>query len=208
MTETKPTPVEKPSPPARTDPPAEGRTMTMAKKAGVVAGLVSSIIGLFFLFFPQFRPEKHSPPPEQSARITGIVPDPRRTRGDYLDYSDQSKTGFTKAQLAVIGASAFARVSLVGYKGKTLTFERQVVDARTGHVIDQTRDFLVTPPAYRVEHRWWDWVPLRSGRGAYVMVMKVLDEHQTTAIACAETTPFGGLAGLAQATPPHVCERQ
>jgi hypothetical protein len=180
--------------------------MTLAKKAGIVIGLISGAAGLFFLFFPQYRPERSEPTADQSAAITGVVLNPRTTRGQYLAYSDQSKLGFTKQQLAVVGASAFARVQIVGYRNKKLTLARQLIDAKTGDVVGQARDFSVTPPANSVSHRWWDWVPLRSGRGSYVMVIKVLDEHQATAIACGQTTPFGGLQGSVPATPPRICE--
>lgn len=182
--------------------------MTLAKKAGVLVGLISGLAGLFFLFFPQYRPERSGPPADQSAAITGVVLNPRTTRGQYLDYSDQSKLGFTKQQLAVVGASAFARVEIVGYRGKKLTLARQLLDARTGDVIGQARDFRVTPPADKVVHRWWDWVPLRPGRGSYVMVIKLLDEQEQSSIACGQTATFGGLAGALDAKPPIVCEGQ
>jgi hypothetical protein len=190
-----------------TGTPTEGRTLTFAKQAGVIVGLISGVVGLVFLFFPQFRPERQEPNPNQSARVSGVVSNPRTTRGQFLDYSDQPKTGFTKEQLAIVGASAFARVEIVGYRGKTLTLERQLVDARTGDVIGQARDFTVTPPANSVTHRWWDWVPLRRGRGNYVMVIKLLDEREEAAIACGQSPPFGGLSGFATAKPLHLCEQ-
>jgi hypothetical protein len=180
--------------------------MRLAKQASVVVGLVSAAVGLFFLLFPQFRPERSEPTPEQAASVSGVKRNPHTTRGQYLDYSDQSKVGLTKAQLAQVGASAFARVQIVGYRGKKLTLERQLVDARTGDVVGQARDFAVTPPANKVTHRWWDWVPLRPGRGSYVMVIKLLDEKQASAIACGQTETFGGLGGLALAEPPQLCE--
>jgi hypothetical protein len=181
--------------------------MRFAKQAGVIVGLISGVAGLIFLFFPQFRPERHEPNPAQSAKISGVVSNPRTTRGQFLDYSDQPKLGFTKEQLAIVGASAFARVEIVGYRGKTLTLERQLVDARTGDVVGQARDFTVTPPANRVTHRWWDWVRLRPGRGTYVMVIKLLDEREEAAIACGQSPSFGGLGGFAPAKPPQLCER-
>jgi hypothetical protein len=180
--------------------------MGFAKQAGVVVGLVSGVVGLFFLFFPQFRPERHQPPPDQSAEVTKMELNPSVTQGNYLDYADQKKDGFTKEQLAQVGASAFARVTIVGYKGKPLTMEQQVVDAKTGRVVGQKRDFIVTPGADTVSHRWPYWVPLRPGRGSYVMVIKVLDETATSAIACGQTKPFGGIAGLVPMKPPQVCE--
>jgi hypothetical protein len=192
----------------QTSEATEGRTMTLAKKAGVLVGLVSGLAGLFFLFFPQYRPHESAPPADQSAAITGVVLNPHTTRGQYLDYSDQSKLGFTKQQLAVVGASAFARVEIVGYRGKRLTLARQLVDARTGDVIGQARDFRVTPPADKVVHRWWDWVPLRPGRGSYVMVIKLLDEQEQSSIACGQTATFGGRAGGVNGKPPIVCEGQ
>jgi hypothetical protein len=187
---------------------ADGGALGLAKKAGIVVGLISGVAGLFFLFFPQYRPERSEPPADQSASITGVVLNPHTTHGQYLDYSDQSKLGFTKQQLSVVGASAFARVQIVGYRHKTLTLARQLIDARSGDVVGQARNFLVTPPANSVTHRWWDWVPLRKGRGSYVMVIKLLDEKQETAIACGQTTPFGGLDGSVPATPPIICEGQ
>jgi hypothetical protein len=180
--------------------------MRFAKQASVVVGLISGVVGLFFLFFPQFRPERQGPTADQSASVYDIALNARTRRGNFLDYSDQSKLGLTKPQLAQWGASAFARVKIVGYRGKVLTLEGQVVNAKTGNVVRQKRDFTVTPPAESVTHRWWDWAPLPPGRGSYVMVVKVLDEDQHAAIACGQTRQFGGLAGLLPAAPPHVCE--
>jgi hypothetical protein len=180
--------------------------MRFAKQASVVVGLVSAAVGLFFLLFPQFRPERHGPTPEQAATVSGVKRNPHTTRGQFLDYSDQSKLGLTNAQLAEVGASAFARVQIVGYRGKKLTLERQLVDARSGDVVGQARDFAVTPTADKVTHRWWDWVPLRPGRGSFIIVIKLLDDRQATAIACGQTETFGGLGGLAPAEPPQLCE--
>jgi hypothetical protein len=181
--------------------------MTFAKQAGVIVGLISGVVGLVFLFFPELRPERGAPSLDQSAAISGVVSNPRTTRGQFLAYSDQRREGFTKEQLAVVGASAFARVEIVGYRGKTLTLERQLIDTRTGDVIGQARDFKVTPPANRVVHRWWDWVPLRPGRGSYVIVIKLLDEREQAAIACGQSPPFGGLGGRAVGKPIQLCER-
>jgi hypothetical protein len=192
---------------AQRDEP-DGRPMRIAKQAAVVVGLLSGIVGLLFLFFPGLTPQREQPTPDQSAAIRGVVLNPRTTHGQFLDYSDQSKLGFTKQQLAEVGASAFARVSIVGYRGKQLTLERQLVDARNGDVVAQARDFAVRPPAEKVTHRWWDWTPLRTGRGSYVMVIKLLDESQKQAIACGQTPVFGGRGGRLPARPPHLCEGQ
>ena len=195
---------EQPAPEA----PHDGRIMRYAKQGSVILGLVTGTVGLLFLLFPGLRPIGDNSPAAQSAAIGGVVVNPHTTHGQFFDYSDQSKLGFTKAQLDVPGASAFARVQLEGYRGKTLIFERQVVNATTGDVVGQARDFKVTPPANKVTHRWWDWTPLLPGVGSYVMVIKVLDEDGKSAIACGESGPFGGLGGLSDAKPPQLCEQE
>jgi hypothetical protein len=191
--------------------PHDGRVMRLAKQGTVILGLVSGTVGLLFLLIPGVRPGQDSHPADQSASIGGMVVNARTTKGQFLDYSDQSKLGFTKEELAVPGASAFARVQLVGYRGKTLTFERQVVDSH-GNVLQGTsRAFKVTPPADKVTHRWWDWTPLPPGTGTYAMVIKVLDVDGKSAVACAESDVFGGLDGTPSAgtdptKPPQLCE--
>lgn len=189
------------------DGPRDGRVMRFAKQASVILGLVTGTIGLIFLLFPGTRPGQDTHPPNQSASIGGMVVNSHTTKGQFLDYSDQSKQGFTAEQLAVPGASAFVNVRLVGYRGKTLTFERQVVDSKGDVMPGTSRDFEVTPPIGDVTHPWWDWTPLRPGTGSYAMVIKVLDEG--SAIACAESEPFGGLAGFPQdggaPKPPKLC---
>jgi hypothetical protein len=184
------------------------RLMRLATQGTVIVGLISATVGLLFLLVPSIRPGQGSgPPADQAASISGIVLNQHTTHGQFLDYSDQSKLGFTPQQLAVAGASAFARVQLVGYRGKTLTFERQLVDATTQNVVGEARDFAVTPTADRVTHRWWDWTPLPPGGDSYVMVIKVLDEDKKSAIACEQSGVFGGLsASTLSATAPHLCE--
>jgi hypothetical protein len=183
----------------------DGRMINLAKKAGIVVGLISGVLGLVFLLFPGLRPDVGRPTPEQKAEVKGLVVTPQTTRGQFLDYSDQSKLGFTKEQLAVVGTSAFASVHLVGYTGKTLTLERQLVDTRTGDVVGQARDFRVKPSAEDVTHRWWDWAPQRPGRGSYILVIKVLDEKQHSAIACGQSAPFAGAAGSLPGRELHLC---
>jgi hypothetical protein len=185
---------------------SDGRTIRLVTQASVIVGLISGTVGLLFVLIPGLRPGGGGAPADQSARVNGIVLNPHTTHGQYLDYADQSRLGFTRDQLAIVGASVFARVQIVGYRGTRLTLERQIVNARTGDVVGQARDFTVIPTATSVTHRWFDWVPLRAGTGSYVMVIKVLDKAGTSAIACGESPPFGGLDGIVTATPPQLCE--
>src|SRR5689334_23913117 len=144
------------------------------KQAGVVLGLISGIVGLLFLLFPGLRPEAPGASRDRSATVSGLEVDRHATRGQYLDYSDQSKTGLTKAQLAQPGATASFKLTLVGYKSAKLTLQRQLVDLRTGNVIGKARDYTLEPTRDAINGQpWWDWVPLRPGSGSYVMVFKL-----------------------------------
>ena len=180
--------------------------MRLAKQATVIVGLVSGTVGLLFLFVPGLRPGGGSDAP-QSARISGVRLNPRTTQGQFLDYSDKSKLGFTRQQLAIVGASIFARIEINGYRHKSLILERQIVDATTNNVVGRTRDYAVKPPNDQVTSRWTDWTPLRPGPGSYVLVLKVYDARTHLAIACGQTDPFGGLtAKTVTTTPPQICE--
>jgi hypothetical protein len=182
--------------------------MHLAKQGGVVVGLVSGVIGLVFLLFPQLRPERKEPPADQSASVSGMVVNPHTTRGQFLDYLGRSKRGLTEEQLAVVGSSAFARVQIAGYRGRTLTLERQLIDTQTGNLVGQARDFLVTPPAEKVTHRWGDWAPLPSRRGSFIFVIKLLDDKQHAEVACGQSEPFSGTGGPLAAKTIHICEGQ
>jgi hypothetical protein len=197
---------------ATSDGAREGRGMALVKQASVVVGLISAAVGLFFLLFPQYRPERGQSSPEQSASVDRISPPNRHTTyGDFLDYMERQKVGLTKQQLQKVGASAFATMKIVGYKGRTLNVVRQIVNARTGHAVGKAANIYVTPPKDHVEHPWGDWAQLRPGRGSYIMVIKLLDgpvgKPGVTVIACGQTGQFGGRAGFTPVkTPPHVCQ--
>jgi hypothetical protein len=141
---------------------------------------------------------------QRATTISGIVLNSRTPRGEYLDYTDQSKAGYSRAELGVVGASAFARVQLVGYRGRTVTFRRQIVNAVTGKVVG-TESSTFIPKADRVTRRFWEWAPLPRDSGRYVMTIKVLDDQfQLSTTAC--TGVFDGLTGELGVTPaPRTC---
>lgn len=183
------------------------RLSTIAKAATAVVGFASAVTGLLFAFLPQLQPDEPAPPPaEQSATLSGLVLDPDTTRRQYLDRTDQPRLGFTNEQLAKRGAFVRFRVEIVGYRGKTVPLQSELVDGRTGDELGQIRAVTIKPPADRVSSPWHDWVALRSGTGRYVIVVKLLDERSVRAIACIQSEPFGGLAGLAPGKRLGLCE--
>src|SRR5438445_13152800 len=104
----------------------DGRTMRVAKQTGVVVGLISGIAGLLFLFFPGLRPGTGGSNADQLPTITAVAATPGVTQGAFLASHDRKPTGFTKEQLALVGASISAQIQIFGYKGKHLPLEEQV----------------------------------------------------------------------------------
>lgn len=184
---------------------AGGRTWRLLTQASLVVGLISGAVGLVFVLVPAIRPTSSAPPADQAVTITGLQLAGHTTQGQFFDYADRSKLGFTRKQLSIVGASVFARVAVAGFRGKTLTIERQVVDAN-GNVFGQARAFKLKPHADRVTYRWPDWVQIPDRVGSYAIVIKILDSDGISAIACGESKPFAGLAGKASSDPPRVCE--
>jgi hypothetical protein len=171
----------------------------------VIVGLISGVVGLLFLLFPGIRPESPSAGRDRSASLTGLKLEPT-TRGHYLDYADLRKSGLTKGQLDQQGAMATFKVTLVGYKGKSLPLQRQLVDVDSGDVIGETRDFTLEPNSDAENGMpFWDWVPLRPGRGSYVMVFKLFADPNAPAVECKQTRVFGGLAGRTAGSPGSLC---
>ncbi len=199
-------------PPAE-DAPREGGFSKLLKQAGAVVALVSGVVGLLFLFLPQLQPGHSSDTTSSGTRLADLSSppalDPAATRAQFLDRSDRSKLGFTEAQLAQRGAYVAFDVKLEGFRGKTLTLQRELVDLRTGDQVGELRPFTFKPVENDDGRTWEDFVPLRAGKGRYVLVFKLLDEGGASALDCIQTRPFGGLAntGFAHVKPPELCPR-
>jgi hypothetical protein len=180
--------------------------MRLAKQAGVIVGLVSGVVGLLFLFFPGLRPSTGGvPAADQLPMISAVTANPGVTQGAFLASHDRKPTGFTKAQLAVVGSSISAQLQIFGYKGKHLPLEDQVIDAKTQQPVATGRQFVITPDVDKVSRPWWEWVPLPAGRGSYYVEVKLFDERGVAAIACAASESFGGLRGFTHVAAPKNC---
>jgi hypothetical protein len=180
--------------------------MRLAKQAGVVVGLISGVAGLLFLFFPGIRPGTGGgSAPDQLPTITAVTATPGVTQGAFLASHDRKTTGFTKKQLAVVGASISEQIQIFGYRGKHLPLENQLIDAKTQAPVGTGRPFVITPDVDKVSRPWWEWVPLPAGRGSYYVEAKLFDERGVTAMACGASESFGGLGGFTHVAAPKSC---
>ena len=82
----------------------------------------------------------------------------------------------------------------------------ELVDARTGDEIGQLSADTIVPTAEQgLLALGTTAVALRPGKGRYVLVVKLLDEGRVRSLACAQSEPFGGRAGLAPGKRVGLC---
>lgn len=180
--------------------------MRLAKQAGVIVGLISAVAGLLFLFFPGLRPGTGGgPAADQLPMISAVTVTPGVTQGAFLASHDRKSTGFTKAQLALVGSSISAQIQIFGFKGKHLPLEDQVIDAKTQQPVATGRPFVITPDVDKVSRPWWEWVPLPARRGSYYVEVKLFDERGIAAMACGTSDSFGGVGGFTNIAAPKTC---
>jgi len=183
----------------------DGRTMRLVKQVGVVVGVVSGVVGWLFLCFPGLRPQDSGPSnADQLPAISSVDVLPRVTQGAFLASHDRSTAGFTKEQLAALGAAVSEQLQIYGYRGKHLPLEHQVLDARTHDPVSTARSFVITPDVDKVSRPWWEWFPLPKARGSYYVEVKLFDDRKTV-MACTPSASFGGLAGFTRVASPKSC---
>jgi hypothetical protein len=136
--------------------------------AGAV-GFAATVIGLIFVLWPSLKPE--GPPAEQGATLSNAQVDTGMTFGEYLDRIEQSRRPFERSALAQRGAFVEFDFAVRGYKDKHLPLGWQLLDARSGAQLDQSRALRVTPRADRDAGAWNVWIPLRrSARRVYAQI--------------------------------------
>jgi hypothetical protein len=184
---------------------SDGWAMGFVKKASAVVGLVSAVVGLVVLFFPQLTPGHTSGPSKVAVDLGPVQLDASTTHGSFLERTDRSEQGFTKSQRAERGAMATFKISITGYRQKPLTVRRQLFNAH-GDKVGQEQAWSIRPQKdEHGDHPFADWIALPRGRGRYVLVFKILAPDEPTPVACVQSKPFGGLGGLASGGNPTIC---
>lgn len=138
---------------------------------GIVAavGFAATVIGLIFVLWPSLKPEP--PPADRGATLSNAQVEPGMTFGEYLDRIGQSRRPYDRTVLAQRGAYVEFDFSVRGYKDKRLPLGWQLLDARLGAPLGQSRALRVIPQADRDAGSWNVWIPLRrSARRMYAQI--------------------------------------
>jgi hypothetical protein len=132
-------------------------------------GFAATVVGLVFVLWPSLKPDP--PPAEQGATLSNAQVEPRMSFGEYLDRIQQSRAPYDRATLAGRGAFVEFDFAVRGYKNKHLPLGWQLLDARSGAQLGQSRAIRVTPRADRDAGAWNVWIPLRrSARRMYAQI--------------------------------------
>jgi TIR domain len=139
------------------------------------AGALIAVVGVLFMLWPSLMPE--GAPATKAAKLSNPTLDRDISFGQYLDRKALPRRPYPSAQLAQRGAFVAFDFRVEGYRGKRLPLRWQLVDARTGDQISQSRAFAITPDATTDQGSWDVWVPVpRERRRVYVQVQLYDDD--------------------------------
>ena len=149
-----------------------GELSTGVKTAGALAGAVAAILGLVFLFFPDWVPDPT--PGEGSAAFGEPTIEHPVTYGQYLDRVEIPRDTSTPAELSRAGAMFRAQLSISGYKDEELPLRWYVLDESTNEIVDQTsRRHLFRPDRDEVQFSQRFWVAQPPGPGPFKVVLQI-----------------------------------
>jgi hypothetical protein len=161
----------------------------VARAVAAIVGFVATVLGMVFVLWPSLKPD--APPTDRGAKLSDAQVEPGLTFGQYLDRIEQSRRPYGPADLGRRGAFVEFDFSVRGYKDKSLPLRWQLVEARSGVQLDQSRDLRVKPQVSTDAGSWNVWVPLpRRAHRMYVQI-QLYNPAGTVPIGRVRTTEFG-----------------
>lgn len=175
-----------------------GELSTGVKAAGGLAVAIAAIVGLVFLFFPDWAPD---PTPEEgSAEFSEPTLEHPVTYGQYLDRVEIPRDTSTPEELARRGALFRVQLAVKGYKDEELPLRWYVLDQSTGDIVDaQPRKYSFRTDRNEAVLSRRFWVAMREGPGPFKVVLEIYppgataDRPEMVALDEAETPSFPGL---------------
>jgi hypothetical protein len=161
----------------------------VARATAAIVGFVATTIGIVFGLWPSLRPDP--PATNRGAKLSDAQVEAGMTFGQYLDRIEQSRKPYGETDLARRGAFVEFDFSVRGYKDKFLPLRWQLVEARSGTQLDQSRDLRLKPQVSTDAGSWSVWVPMpRRTRRMYVQI-QLYNPAGTVPIGRVRTTEFG-----------------
>lgn len=151
-------------------------------------GLAIAVVGGLFALWPSIKPR--DAPATKAARLSNLTLDRDITFGQYLDRKELPRAPYQPPQLARRGAYVAFDFRIEGYRDKRLPLRWQLVDARTGDQVDQSRDVAIIPSANTDQGSWDVWVPLPRGHRRFYVQVQLYDNAGLVPIGRLRTERF------------------
>jgi len=163
------------------------RRLPGARLIGAVAAVVL-VAAAVLVLGPLLKPQ--DAPATKAARLSNLTLDRDISFGQYLDRKELSRKPYEPAVLARRGAYVAFEFRVEGYRGKRLPLRWQLIDARTGDQLDQSRDIAITPAATTDQGSWDVWVPLPRGHKRFYVQVQLYDNAGLVPIGRLRTERF------------------
>jgi hypothetical protein len=156
---------------ARVPPTAPSRPLALrfTKSIPAVVAFIASVLGIVFLLWPSLKPEAQSP--TRHVELSEPTLERSVTFGAYLKRINQPPGGLEDAVLKERGALASFDFVIEGYKDRPLPLTWQLIDTRSGEVLDENRDIRLEAEVTKDSGTWHVWVPLPKGERKRVFIM-------------------------------------
>jgi hypothetical protein len=153
------------------------------------ATLVSTLVGLVFVFRPGCRPQDIG-----KAMISDIhVPRPM-TFGRYLEEQNLSGGTMSREQLRHAGVIVTFHYEITGFRGKRLPLRWELNEDATGRLVDQDQALSIIPSTNDEGRDWNVWVPVpRTRRRYYISVTIYQPQKQLVPLKHFDTPAFRGV---------------
>jgi hypothetical protein len=145
--------------------------------------MIGGLVALWPSIKPQDAPapkaarlKPQDAPATKAARLSHLTLDRDITFGQYLDRKQLSRKPYQPPTLARRGAYVAFDFRITGFSGKRLPLRWQLVDARTGDQLAQSRDIAITPAATTDQGGWDVWVPLPHGHRRFYVQVQLYDD--------------------------------
>jgi len=174
----------------RRRPPRRKRRNYLAY-VGQLAGaatLVSTVVGLVFVFRPGCKPQDVAKATISDVRVHHL------TLGNYLVKKELGKGTVSNAMLHRPGVIVTFHYEITGLSGKHLPLRWELNDGATSATIAQDKAVTIVPSTNNDGRDWDVWVPVpRTRRMYYVVVTIYQPQKQPVPLKRFETDEFRGI---------------
>ncbi len=150
------------------------------------ASLVSTLVGLVFVFKPGCRPQDVG-----KAVISDVhVPRPM-TFGRYLQEQRLSTGTLSRVQLRSPGVLVAFHYEITGFRGKRLPLRWELNDDATSRLLAEDQALSIIPSTNDEARDWYVWVPVPKARRTYYITVTIYQpQKQRVPLKHFDTPPF------------------